>query len=130
MAVRISGVILPNDKRVAIGLTYIFGIGQSLAQKILVQAKINPDIRIKDLSEEQVNNLRNLIEKNYKIEGDLRREIASNIKRLKDIGSYRGDRHSKRLPVRGQRSKTNNRTVRGNKRSTMGSGRKQTAQKT
>ncbi|HLC89480.1 MAG TPA: 30S ribosomal protein S13 [Patescibacteria group bacterium] len=127
---RIAGVTLPNDKRVQIGLTYIFGIGRSLANKILLETKINPEIRIKNLSEEEVNRLRDIIEKKYRVEGELKREVLMNIKRLKEIDSYRGSRHAKKLPARGQRTKTNNRTVRGNVRKTMGSGRKPTAQKT
>lgn len=130
MALRIAGTILPNDKRVEIGLTYIFGIGRSLAEKILAETKINPNIRIKDLTADQENQLRLAIEKKYAIEGELRREIISNIKRLKEIKSYRGSRHAKNLPARGQRTKTNNRTVRGNVRKTMGSGRKDAGQKT
>lgn len=130
MAVRIAGVTIPSDKRVEISLTYIFGIGLASSQKILKESKINPNTRVKDLSEEEINKLRGAIEKNNKVEGDLRREIASNIKRLKEIGSYRGLRHSKGLPVRGQRTKTNSRTVRGNIRKTAASGKKQSAQKT
>ncbi|OGY44580.1 MAG: 30S ribosomal protein S13 [Candidatus Buchananbacteria bacterium RIFCSPHIGHO2_02_FULL_40_13] len=130
MAVRIAGTTLPNDKRVEIGLTYILGIGRSLANKILKKAKINPDIRVKDLTEDQANELRIIIEKQHIVEGELRREVLSNIKRLKEIKSYRGLRHAKNLPVRGQRTKTNSRTVRGNVRKTMGSGRKETGQKT
>lgn len=130
MAVRIAGVTLPNDKRVEIGLTYIFGIGRSLANDILSQAKISPDIRVKDLSDDQANELRSLVEKKYRIEGDLKREIMGNIKRLKEIKSHRGTRHSRNLPVRGQRTKTNSRTIRGNVRKTMGSGRAKAAQKT
>ncbi len=127
---RIAGVNLPNDKRIEIGLTYIFGIGRSLSNKILKEVEINPDTRVKDLSEEQVNKLRQKIEKEYKVEGDLKREIIGNIKRLKEIGSYRGSRHAKNLPVRGQRTRRNTRTVRGNVRRTIGSGRKPAAQKT
>ena len=127
---RIAGVTLPKEKRVEIGLTYVYGIGRSLANKILAETKVNPDTRVKDLSEEQVNQLKELIEKKYRVEGELKREVLMNIKRLKEIDSYRGSRHSKRLPVRGQRTKTNTRTVRGNVRRTMGSGRKTTAQKT
>lgn len=127
---RIAGVTLPKDKRVQIGLTYIFGIGKSQSNKILAQTKINPDTRVKDLTDEQANQLRELIEKNYRVEGELKREILLNIKRLKEIDSYRGSRHAKKLPSRGQRTKTNTRTVRGNVRKTMGSGRKTTAQKT
>jgi small subunit ribosomal protein S13 len=130
MAVRIAGVIIPNEKRVEIALTYIFGIGISKANKILASAKINRDTRVKNLKEEEVNRLRQIIEKGEKVEGDLKREIISNIKRLKEIKSYRGSRHTRGLPARGQRTKTNNRTVRGNVRKTMGSGRRPSAQKT
>jgi small subunit ribosomal protein S13 len=130
MVVRISGTIIPNDKRVEIALTYIFGIGRKKSQEIIKLAGINPDTRVKDIPEDQINKLRDLIEKRENIEGNLRREIISNIKRLKEIGAYRGLRHIKGLPVRGQRTKTNSRTVRGNKRHTMGSGRKPTGQKT
>ncbi|PIR13007.1 30S ribosomal protein S13 [Candidatus Falkowbacteria bacterium CG11_big_fil_rev_8_21_14_0_20_39_10] len=129
MAVRISGVTIPNDKRVEIALTYVFGVGRSLSNNILSQAKIDPNTRVKDLKEEEVGILRGIIEK-HRVEGDLKREIMGNIKRLKEISSYRGIRHMKGLPVRGQRTKTNNRTVRGNKKMTMGSGRKMSAQKT
>ena len=124
MAVRIAGVNIPNNKRVEVALTYIYGIGAPLAKKILAGQKINPDIRVNDLTEEQVNALRNKIEKSYQVEGDLKREVMSNIKRLKDIKSYRGSRHSRGLPSRGQRTKTNSRTRRGNVRKTMGTGRK------
>lgn len=127
---RIAGINLPNDKRIEIALTYVYGIGRNLSHTILQQAKISADTRTKDLSETEVNQLREIIEKKYKVEGDLKRDVLSNIKRLKEIGAYRGTRHSRRLPVRGQRTKTNTRTVRGNKRVTMGSGRKPTAQKT
>jgi len=127
---RIAGVTLPNDKRIEIGLTYIFGIGRTLSNSILKTANIDPNIRVKDLPEDQVNKLREIIEKKHKVEGELKREILLNIKRLKEIDSYRGSRHSKKLPARGQRTKTNTRTVRGNVRHTMGSGRKPTAQKT
>lgn len=130
MAVRISGLVLPNEKRVEISLTYLYGIGRSLSNKILAELKINPDTRVKDLSETDVNKLRETIEKNYPVEGDLRREVIGNIKRLKEIKCFRGTRHSRGLPVRGQRTKTNNRTVRGNVRRTMGSGRKDANQKT
>jgi small subunit ribosomal protein S13 len=126
---RIAGVNLPN-KRIEIALTYIYGIGRSLACRILEQAQINKDKRSNELTEDEVNRLRNIIEKNYKVEGELKREILSNIKRLKEIGCYRGIRHAKGLPVRGQRTKTNSRTVRGNVRKTMGSGRRPPAQKT
>lgn len=130
MAVRIAGVTIPNEKRVEISLTYVFGIGLAMSQKILKQANVSVDTRVKDLSEEDVNKLRVIIEKQYRVEGDLRRDVASNVKRLKEIGSYRGSRHSKGLPARGQRTKTNNRTVRGNVKKTAGSGRKMSAQKT
>lgn len=127
---RIAGVTLPKEKRVQIGLTYIFGIGRALSNNILNQAKIDPNVRVKNLTEEQVNRLREIIEKTQKVEGELKREILLNIKRLKEIGSYRGLRHARHLPARGQRTKTNSRTVRGNVRRTMGSGRKPAAQKT
>ncbi len=130
MAVRIAGVTIPNDKRVEVSLTYIFGIGLPSSKKLLEQTKINPDKRVKDLAEDEVNKLRTIIEKQHKVEGDLKREVIGNIKRLKEINSYRGDRHSKNLPVRGQRTKTNSRTARGNVRRTMGSGRTSAAQKT
>ena len=123
MAVRIAGVNIPNEKRVEIALTYIHGIGQSRSNKILAEAKVNRDIRVKDLKEDEVNRLREIIEKKYAVEGDLRREVQANIKRLREIDCYRGSRHVKHLPVRGQRTKTNSRTVRGNKRVTMGSGK-------
>ncbi len=127
---RIAGVTIPVEKRVEVALTYIYGIGLTTSQKILAQLKINPDTRVKNLSESEVNNLRRVIEDTHRVEGDLRREVLSNIKRLKEINSYRGSRHAKHLPVRGQRTKTNTRTVRGNVRKTMGSGRKAAAQKT
>ena len=130
MAVRIAGATIPNEKRVEIALTYIYGIGLSLSRTVLSKLKINPDTRVKDLTETEVNNLRRMIEDTYKVEGNLKREVLTNIKRLKEINSYRGIRHTKHLPVRGQRTKTNTRTVRGNVRKTMGSGRKPAAQKT
>jgi len=130
MAVRISGVTIPNEKKVEISLTYIFGIGQTAAKNILEQTQIDPNKRVKELSEIEVNKLRNIIEKQYRVEGDLRRDVVGNIKRLKEINSYRGSRHTKNLPVRGQRTKTNNRTVRGNTKRTMSSGRRSAAQKT
>ncbi len=110
---RISGVDLPNDKRVEIGLTYIYGIGLTSAQKILVQAKVDGDIRVKDLSTEDVTKIRNIVTKDYKVEGALRTEVTMNIKRLMDIGCYRGLRHRRSLPSRGQRTHTNARTRRG-----------------
>jgi len=110
---RISGVDLPRDKRVEIGLTYILGIGRSTSQKILAKTGINPDTRVKDLTEDEVNKLREVIDKEYKVEGDLRREVSLNIKRLLEIASYRGLRHRRGLPTRGQRTKTNARTRKG-----------------
>lgn len=130
MAVRIAGVTIPNEKKVEIALTYIFGIGPTKSKEIVAQAKVDGNTRVKDLAEEDVNKLRVIIEKQNKVEGDLRREIQSNIKRLKEIGSYRGIRHAKGLPTRGQRTKTNSRTVRGNVRRTATSGKKPAAQKT
>jgi len=127
---RIAGVNIPDNKRIEIALTYIYGIGRSLSNKILAQAKIDTDVRANKLTPEEINRLREIIEKGLKIEGELQREKMMNIKRLKDIGSYRGIRHSKGLPVRGQRTKTNTRTVRGNVRKTMGSGRRPSAEKT
>jgi len=123
MAVRIAGVNIPNEKRIGIALTYIYGIGRTRSNKILETAKVDKDIRVKDLEESDVNLLRELVEKKFTVEGDLRREVQSNIKRLKEIGCYRGLRHAKHLPVRGQRTKTNSRTVRGNKRMTAVSGK-------
>ena len=112
---RISGVDLPRDKRVEIGLSYLYGIGLSRAQEILAETGVNPDTRVRDLSDEDVAKLRGCIEENYQIEGDLRRWEAMNIKRLADIGTYRGRRHRQGLPVRGQRTRTNGRTRRGRK---------------
>lgn len=120
---RISGVDLPREKRVEIALTYIFGIGKPTSQSILAQTGINPDTRVRDLTEEEVNKLREVIDKNVKVEGDLRRDIALNIKRLMEIGCYRGIRHRRGLPVRGQKTKTNARTRKGPKR-TVGAKRK------
>lgn len=130
MVVRIAGLVLPQNKRIEIALTYLYGIGRSEAKKILSSTKISPDTRTNSLSDEEVNKLREFIEKNYKVEGDLKRDVFSNIKRLKEIGAYRGTRHARGLPARGQRTKTNSRTVRGNIRRTMGSGRKPAGQKT
>lgn len=110
---RIAGVDLPRDKRVEIGLTYIFGIGRKTSNDILKACGINPDTRVKDLTDEDISNLREQIDHNYHVEGDLRRDIALDIKRLVEIGSYRGQRHRRGLPVRGQRSKTNARTRKG-----------------
>ena len=110
---RIAGVDLPREKRVEIGLTYIYGIGKSTSQEILAKTGINPDTRIKDLTDDEVNQLRDIIDSEYTVEGDVRREVALNIKRLMEIGCYRGIRHRKGLPVRGQRTKTNARTRKG-----------------
>lgn len=113
---RIAGIDLPREKRVEIGLTYIYGIGLPTSQKILEETGVNPDTRVKDLTEEQVNEIRTYINKNFTVEGDLRREIALNIKRLVEIGCYRGIRHRRGLPVRGQKTKTNARTRKGPKK--------------
>lgn len=113
---RIAGVDLPKDKRIEIGLTYIFGIGRTTATKIIKLTGVNPDTRVKDLTEDDISSLRECIDKNFSVEGDLRRGVAMNIKRLTEIGSYRGLRHRRGLPVRGQRSKTNARTRKGPKR--------------
>jgi small subunit ribosomal protein S13 len=122
---RIAGIDVPREKRVEVALTYIYGIGLPTSQKILVQANVNPDTRVRDLTEEQVNRLREIVDRRYKVEGDLRREIAMNIRRLIEIGSYRGLRHRRNLPVRGQRTKTNARQRRGPKK-TVGVRRKAT----
>lgn len=120
---RIAGVDLPKDKRAVIALTYIYGIGKPTAEKILAQTGVSPDTRIKEMTEEEINKLRDYIDKNIKVEGDLRREVALNIKRLIEIGCYRGLRHRRGLPVRGQRTKTNARTRKGPKK-TVGVRRK------
>jgi small subunit ribosomal protein S13 len=120
---RISGIDIPREKRVEVALTYIFGIGLPTSQKVLAQANVNPDTRVRDLTEDQVNRLREIIDRRYKVEGDLRREVALNIKRLQEIGSYRGNRHRRNLPARGQRTKTNARQRRGPRR-TVGVRRK------
>jgi small subunit ribosomal protein S13 len=125
---RILGITIPDTKRLDIGLTVLYGVGRSRALKILKDAKIDPEMKSKDLTVEQENDIRKIIE-SFKIEGDLKREVASNIKRHKDIKTYRGSRHIKRLPARGQRTKTNSRTIRGNMRKTMGSGRKKEEKK-
>ena len=121
---RIAGVNIPENKRIEVALTYIYGIGRSLSREILEELKIDINKKAAGLTPKEVNDLKDFIEKNHKIEGDLRRQVMINIKRLKDIGAWRGSRHAKSLPVRGQRTKTNTRTVRGNVRKTMGSGRK------
>lgn len=126
---RIEGVDLPRNKRVEIGLTYLFGIGPTRAHEILSQTKVSPDIRIKDLSEADVQAIREFISKNYKVEGDLRREVQMSIKRLIEIGSYRGMRHRRNLPVRGQRTRTNSRTRKGTKKTVAGRGRRRGAKK-
>ncbi|HPL93194.1 MAG TPA: 30S ribosomal protein S13 [bacterium] len=120
---RIAGALIPNDKKVEYALPYVYGIGLTLSRKILAKVKIDGNIRVKDLTEDQLNQLRAEIEKNYKVEGELKRDILGNIKRLKDVKAYRGTRHAKNLPARGQRTKTNSRTVRGNRRNTAGSGK-------
>ena len=127
--VRIAGVNIPENKRIIIALTYIYGIGKSSSTKILKECGINPDKRAKDLTEEEAQKLRDAVSQ-YKVEGELRREVIFNIRRLKEIKSYRGIRHEKHLPVRGQKTRTNTRTVRGNVRMTVGSGRTPPAQKT
>ncbi|MEN6315500.1 MAG: 30S ribosomal protein S13 [Clostridiaceae bacterium] len=122
---RIAGVDLPREKRVEIGLTYIFGLGRSKANEILKKTAINPDTRVRDLTDDEISRLREVIDKEYRVEGDLRREISLNIKRLIEIGCYRGRRHRQGLPVRGQRTKTNARTRKGPKK-TVGVQRKKT----
>ena len=120
---RISGIDLPNAKRVEIGLTYIYGVGRKISNDILSKTKIDKNVRVRDLNDDQVNKIRTIIEKEYQVEGDLRREVSLNIKRLMDLGNYRGLRHRKHMPVRGQRTKTNARTRKGKKR-TVGMGKK------
>lgn len=124
---RIAGVDIPRDKRVEVALTYIFGIGQSSSKQILTAARVNTDTRSKDLTEEEVARMREFIDRNYKVEGDLRREVGMNIQRLIEIGCYRGMRHRRNLPVRGQRTRTNARTRRGPRKTVAG--RKKTAAK-
>lgn len=120
---RISGITIPDNKRLKVGLTVLYGIGLALAKSILIEAKVNPDKKGSEITPDEENAVRKIIEIR-KIEGDLKREVSGNIKRLKDIKSYRGTRHAKKLPARGQRTKTNSRTLRGNTRKTMGTGRK------
>lgn len=126
---RIAGVDLPRNKRVEIGLTYIYGIGRSTSNKILNKANVNPDTRVKDLAESEVAALREVIDREHRVEGDLRREVQMNVKRLMEIGCYRGLRHRRNLPVRGQRTKTNARTKRGAKKTVAGRGRRRGAKK-
>ncbi len=127
---RILGINIPENKRIEVSLSYIYGIGRKNSAKVLNMAGIDLDKRAKELTAEEINKIHQIVEKNYRVEGDLRREITMNIKRLKEIGAYRGIRHSKGLPSRGQRTKTNTRTVRGNVRRTVGSGRKKASEKT
>lgn len=126
---RIAGINLNDNKQIVSALTVIFGIGYSRAEEILKQSQVEPTKKTKDLTEAEVEKIRQFIEKNYKVEGDLKSQVAQNVKRLKEIGSYRGERHIRNLPVKGQRTKTNARTKRG-KRVTVGSGRKKAAEKT
>lgn len=126
---RIAGIDLPRNKRVEIGLTYIYGIGRSTSNSILAQAGVDRSTRVRDLAESEVNRLREVIDRNYRVEGDLRREVSLNIKRLMEIGSYRGLRHRHNLPVRGQRTRTNARTKRGPKKTVAGRGRRRGAKK-
>jgi len=121
---RIAGVNIPEKKQIEVSLTYIYGIGRSLSRKILGKAGVDPVKKAEELSSQEVATLKDIIEKSHKVEGELKREIMTNIKRLKDVGTWRGIRHIKGLPVRGQRTKTNTRTIRGNVRKTVGSGRK------
>jgi len=130
MAIRIAGITLPNEKRIEAGLRVVYGLGSTRIKQILEATKTNPDTRVKDINESEASKLREFIEKNFKVEGELKREKLLNIKRLKEIKAYRGLRHLKGLPVRGQRTKTNSRTVRGNVRKTASSGKKLSAQKT
>lgn len=126
---RIEGVDLPRNKRIEIGLTYIFGIGPTRARTILGNTSVNPDTRVRDLSEAEVNSLRDFIARTYKVEGDLRREVQMNIKRLVEIGCYRGLRHRRNLPVHGQRTRTNSRTRKGPKKTVAGRGRRRGGKK-
>lgn len=126
---RISGINIPENKKIEFALAYIYGVGLTSARVIIKSANISPDKKAKDLSSEEVNRIQGIIDHNYKVEGNLRREVADNIKRLKEVSAWRGVRHARRLPIHG-RTKTNSRTIRGNVRKTMGSGRKPTAQKT
>lgn len=127
---RIAGINIPNEKRIEAALPYIYGVGLTLSKKILAATKVDPNKRTKDLSENELNSIREYVEKNFKVEGQLRQQILLNIKRLKEAAAYRGIRHMRGLPVRGQRTKTNSRTRRGNVRKTAGSGRKNASEKT
>jgi small subunit ribosomal protein S13 len=127
---RIAGINIPNEKRIEAALPYIYGVGLSLSKKILQATNVDGNKRTKDLTEVELNRLRDYVEKNFKVEGELRQQILLNVKRLKEIGAYRGIRHIRGLPVRGQRTKTNSRTRRGNVRKTAGSGRKNASEKT
>jgi small subunit ribosomal protein S13 len=126
---RIEGIDLPRNKRIEVGLTYIYGIGPSRAREVLASSRVNPDTRVKDLTDAEVTQLRDYISQNFKVEGDLRREVQLNIKRLIEIGSYRGLRHRRNLPVRGQRTRTNARTRKGPKKTVAGRGRRRGAKK-
>ena len=126
---RIEGVDLPRNKRTEVGLTYLFGVGPTRARQILAATKVSPDTRIKDLTEAEVSAIREFVSKNYKVEGDLRRQQQMNSKRLIEIGSYRGLRHSRNLPVRGQRTRTNSRTRKGTKKTVAGRGRRRGGKK-
>lgn len=121
---RLAGINLPDNKRIEIGLSYLYGIGRPLAVKILAETKIAPAKKIKELTPEEVKKIQDFIEKHYKIEDELKQSIRSNVSRLKEIGAYRGSRHARKLPARGQRTKTNSRTIRGNTRKTVGSGKR------
>lgn len=121
---RVLGVHIPDEKKIEIALTYVYGIGKTLAKEILKQANISLDKKAKDLTQDELSKIKEVVETNYLVEGDLKRDIMMNVKRLKDINTWRGQRHSKKLPVRGQTTRVNSRTVRGNKRTTVGSGRK------
>jgi len=127
---RIAGINIPNEKRIEASLPYIYGVGLTLSKKILAATNVDPNKRTKDLTEPELNRIRDYVEKNFKVEGELRQQVLLNIKRVKEIGAYRGIRHMRGLPVRGQRTKTNSRTRRGNVRKTAGSGRKNSAEKT
>ena len=121
---RIAGVDIPKEKRIEVALTYLYGVGPAMSKKILEQTDVNPDTRVKDLTDDEINRIREVIDKGFKVEGDLRKEVNFNIKRLIEIGSYRGLRHRRGLPVRGQRTKTNARTKRGPRKTVAGRGRR------